>query len=246
MTPEAARRIEADLRAADEDPPPRAAPPRTSPYPALGSIVPPYYDGGTLAPSSVPMRFFTTPTPSNRLDFAPTTPRGPRRMGSPFQFGQAVLEPRCHTLFDSLDVERNEMPAGEYRFFLDRMGKSDAQCDPYWMPGGQLSAPRMFVLHGVRVAFQVRLFDDQVYDPLAGRTDIERIKAESSLTVRVGMADYVSTAVAGLPYDCRARRVVIPPQQIFFAIWRVDRAVPLTYRWRCFVKLSGELGIEVQ
>jgi hypothetical protein len=240
MTPEAARRIEAELRAADEGPlPVSAAPPPARPFPTFDTIADSAYDSVVpTPPASTPMRFSVNPTRGNLVIGPPPAARISRAT-----YG-SVQASAPHLCYDSMDV--GDVPAPTMRrLFTDRTGKTEAQAGGSWISGGQFPAPRVFSLEHVAVELQqVRALG--ACDATIAAGDVARLRAASVLRVQVGYCVYVTSPASLLPFDCHRRRIVIPPQQIFWVDWTFDQSVSLTYMWRCFVRLQGEIGTEMQ
>jgi hypothetical protein len=191
----------------------------------------------------------------------------PQRMGSPFQFGQAVLEPIVQPLYDSESIAA---ATGATRFFITTAGKGEQFIYSGITGGGQLSAPRMFVIYGIRL-----VWSESVTPDTAVLSDLKTLLYASWFRLRVGVKNYIEvpshylpagvgiagfaattvagtsfqTATSGVPaffsrMSIEKRRIAIPPQQSFFGELNVTTAA--VNARRLWVYLDGEFGQEVQ
>jgi len=165
----------------------------------------------------------------------------PKRKTSPFNFGQAVLEPICTPLYDTVTIDR-AAPNATRRCFVDQAGKFEADCSPQWMSGGQLPAPRMMVIEEIGFRLEPAEF---IEEPEHEREDRENILRNTWVRLKVGVKDYWTGKLSMLPYSIRQRRIALPPQQAFFLEFNVAGATPLHYNWRLTGILNGEFGMEV-
>ncbi|HET6495048.1 MAG TPA: hypothetical protein VFH61_06765 [Thermoleophilia bacterium] len=191
----------------------------------------------------------------------------PQRLGSPFQFGQAVLEPIVQPLYDNETIAAGT--AGATRFFITTAAKTELNIFSGITGGGQLSAPRMFVIYGIRLVWS----EDKTVADLA--PDLKALLYGSWFRMRVGVKNYIEvpshylpsgvgtagyasglaaagaqTATSGVPaffsrFSIEKRRIAIPPQQSFFGELNVETTATVsdTPLW---VYLDGEFGQEVQ
>jgi len=190
----------------------------------------------------------------------------PSRMGSPFQFGQAVLEPIVQPLYDSENIAA---AVGVTRFFITTAGKNELFIFSGITGGGQLSAPRMFVIYGCRLVWTENVADAALLP------DLKTLLYSSWFRLRVGVKNYIEvpshylpsgvgiagfaattvaatsfqTATSGVPaffsrFSIEKRRIAIPPQQSFFGELNVVTAAANARR--LWVYLDGEFGQEVQ
>lgn len=199
----------------------------------------------------------------------------PRRMGSPFAFGQAVVEPTVQPLFDRVTV----LAAGpnvEHRFFTDLGAPKVRGLDFYSgiTQGGQLSAPRLAVTYGIRlVASEVVAIDTNILP------DLKLLLYGSHFRWHVGVKDYLEcpsfylpagvgitgfaaadgnaaatnfqTAQSGAPvflsrFSVQKRKVATPPQQGFFALLQGDTIAGMGSNRNVWCFLDGEFALEVQ
>lgn len=165
----------------------------------------------------------------------------PRRMGSPFSFGQAVLEPIVQPIYDRVTV----LAAGpnvQHRFFQNLAGKNERDFFSQITGGGQLSAPKLAVVYGIRLVFSEAVAVDANILP-----DLKLLLYNSWYRLKIGVKNYVEvpsfylpggvgiagfaattnaaaefqTATNGVPaffsrFSIEKRRIAIPPQQAFF------------------------------
>lgn len=191
----------------------------------------------------------------------------PVRDVSPFQFGQAVLEPIVQPVYDSVELVA-ATPNGQFRLFTDPTGKTAREIFPGITTGGSLPAPRMAVVYGIR---------EHVDEDIAAATqvvDLKNILYSSTLTFTVGIKDYAvapsfwfpsglgisgfqgaalatGSATNGVPafhshFSIAKRRIAIPPQQQFSALLNVAGSPALTENTEIWVFLDCEFGFEVQ
>lgn len=166
----------------------------------------------------------------------------------------AQLAERCglvdwvvRPLYDTAEICRSG-PNITYRMFTDTRGKSDRDVSGDIGGGGQLYAPRCFVVTGL----QCRLNPKRA--PYHGGEELEdakiaqdRAALASALHVRlrIGVRDYF-TAPFRLLRDGEARfdrrPLVIPPQQAFYVDATVIGCAPLSYDWELTIGLDGILG----
>lgn len=194
----------------------------------------------------------------------------PRRLGSPFQFGQAVLEPIVQPLYDNETIAAGT--SGATRFFITTAGKTELNIFSGITGGGQLSAPRMFVIYGIRLVWSEDVADANLL------ADLKSLLYGSWFRLRVGVKNYIevpahylpsgvgiagfaaldaqvgaterSTATSGVPaffsrFSIEKRRIAIPPQQSFFGELNVETTATGADR-DLWVYLDGEFGQEVQ
>ena len=76
----------------------------------------------------------------------------PRRVLSPFQFAKPVIEPVVQPLYDRLTFTA-ALANPQQRFFITVAGKTELDIHPDITGGGQLSHPKIFVIYGIRLAF---------------------------------------------------------------------------------------------
>lgn len=190
----------------------------------------------------------------------------PQRIASPFQFGQAVLEPVVQPVYDRI-VLTAATPNGTFNFFIDPTAKTPREIFPGITTGGQLSAPRMMVVYGNRL---------HVDENIAGATqlaDTKNILYNSFYTFTVGIKDYIvapffwlpsglgiagfttvagaGTATNGVPafhshFSIAKRRIAVPPQQAFRGVLTVAGAAVLAVDTEIWNFLDTEFGFEVQ
>lgn len=165
----------------------------------------------------------------------------PRRMGSPFSFGQAVLEPIVQPIYDRVTV-LSAGPNVQHRFFQNLAGKSERDFFSQITGGGQLSAPKLAVIYGIRLVFSEAVAVDLNILP-----DLKLLMYNSWYRLKIGVKNYVEvpsfylpggvgiagfaatttaatdlqTATNGVPaffsrFSIEKRRIAIPPQQAFF------------------------------
>jgi hypothetical protein len=168
-------------------------------------------------------------------------------IGSPFGFGQAILEPIVQPLYDSVRLlAGGDAHPGYLYLFTDTAGKTEKDIHPAVVGGGMLGAPRMFVLHNVRY----ELVPD-VSHPGQGVTaeklehDRQAIVSAMSFRLNIGVKDYLVGPLAMLPTHVSKRRICIPPQQSFKVVLDLKERLHLHTGWRVYMFLDGELGVEV-
>jgi len=194
----------------------------------------------------------------------------PQRIASPFQFGQAVLEPIVQPVYDRI-VLTAATPNGTFNFFIDPTNKTPREIFPGITTGGQLSAPRMMVVYGIR------LHSDENVTVATQLPDLKNIMYNSFYTFTVGIKDYAvapffwfpsglgiagfaattvagtmnATATNGVPafhshFSIAKRRIAVPPQQQFKGVLQVTGAVALAVDTEIWNFLDSEFGFEVQ
>jgi hypothetical protein len=199
----------------------------------------------------------------------------PQRVGSPFQFGQAVLEPIVQPVYDRV-VVTTAAPNGNFRFFTVVAGKTEREIFPGITGGGQFSAPRMAVIYGSRIHV-----DEDIGDATQV-TDLKNILYNSFYRFHVGVKDYlvgptflfpsglgiagfaaldgqaapttVASATNGVPafhshLSIAKRKIAIPPQQAFFGEMVIAGATTPTpggVDIEVWNVLDSEFGFEVQ
>jgi hypothetical protein len=193
----------------------------------------------------------------------------PQRMGSPFQFGQAVLEPIVQPVYDRATYTA-ATPNGTLRFFVDVAAKTERDIFPGITSGGQLSAPRLAVIYGLRLAYS-----EDVADATAA-VDLKNLLYNSFYRFHVGVKDYAVapafwfpaglgvagfaatgnavdhvTATNGVPaffsrFSIEKRKIAIPPQQAFFGELVTAGAAALAEDRDVWNFLDSEFGFEVQ
>lgn len=192
----------------------------------------------------------------------------PQRLASPFQFGQAVLEPIVQPVYDRVTVTAAATNT-DFNLFTDPTGKTNREIFPGITTGGQLSAPRMMVVYGIRI---------HVDEDVAVATqvvDLKNLLYNSTFTFTVGIKDYavaptfwfpsglgisgfqdaagaqVGTATNGVPafhshFSIAKRRIAVPPQQQFRGLLRVAGAAAMNADTEVWCFLDTEFGFEVQ
>jgi hypothetical protein len=175
----------------------------------------------------------------------PAPAPAPRRMQSPFSFGSAVLEPIVQPMYDSIDLFSGLNDAARHRCFQNLAGKTDKEVSPFITSGGQLSAPRLFVAYRFDHRLELQLDSNQSIDQKLVEADKLKIEQAFSMRFHVGVKDYFQGPLSLLPYSIEKRRLCIPPQQAFY--WEFDqvKAITLTYDWKLYAIVHGELGMEV-
>jgi hypothetical protein len=193
-------------------------------------------------------------------------------MGSPFQFGQAVLEPIVQPIYDNVTIAAGT--TGASRFFITTTGKTSRDIFSGITGGGQLSAPRLFVAYGFRLVFSEDLITGGGADANIG-PDLKVLLYQSFFRFHVGVKDYVEvpafylpsgvgtagyasglaaataqSAVSGVPafysrFSIEKRKIAIPPQQSFFGEINVVAGTTADDRDVWCVS-DGEFGFEVQ
>lgn len=212
----------------------------------LGQRQPPWHKED---PDSLPPLPFSDGQPLDKPTPTPDQPEPKKRSSrAPFSFGSAMLEVMRTRLYDCIDLDTT-VPHQLWRLFVDNAGKTDLEISPHLVSGGQLPAPRLFVVDDFRLVYQVRpepagvALDSQIL-----RHDVETLKAALTVRLCVGVRDYYNGPAALLPIDLRARKLVIPAHQMFFAQLDTMSAgftITTTYRWRVYAQLRGELGREI-
>ena len=194
----------------------------------------------------------------------------PQRIASPFQFGQAVLEPVVQPVYDRITLVA-ATPNGTFNFFVDPTAKTPREIFPGITTGGQLSAPRMMVVYGNRLHV-----DENI--PVATQVaDMKNIMYNSFYTFTVGIKDYIvapffwlpsglglagfaastvaattiASATNGVPafhshFSIAKRRIAVPPQQAFRGVLQVAGAAVLAAATEIWNFLDTEFGFEVQ
>lgn len=175
--------------------------------------------------------------------------RKEKRLNSPFSFGPPFLEVMRAKLYDCVDLPR-EVPHQLWRLFVDTTGKTEAEISPHIISGGQLPAPRIFVVEDFRLVYQVRpaLWATSL-DAAVLRRDVETLKAAMTVRLLVGVRNYYEGPAALLPIDLRARRLCIPAGQQFcvsLESFAAGFTISTVYRWRVYAQLRGELGMEIR
>lgn len=194
----------------------------------------------------------------------------PRRVGSPFSFGQAVLEPIIQPIYDRVTV----LAAGpnvQHRFFQNLAGKNERDFFSQITGGGQLSAPKLAVIYGLRLVFSENVAVDA--NILA---DLRLLLYNAWYRLRIGVKNYVEvpahylpggvgtagfaattvagtsfqSAVSGVPaffsrFSIEKRRIAIPPQQAFFGELNGVNIVAMGSNRDVWNYLDGEFGQEV-
>lgn len=193
----------------------------------------------------------------------------PKRMASPFQFGQAVLEPIVQPVYDRV-VLPAATPNGTFNFFTDTAGKTPREIFPGITGGGQLSAPRMMVVYGIRVHV------DENIPAITQVADLKNILYNSFFTFTVGIKDYLvaptwwlpsglgtsgyagtsaadgaQSATNGVPafhshFSIAKRRIAVPPQQAFRAVLTVAGSPAIAADTEVYCLMDTEFGFEVQ
>ena len=196
----------------------------------------------------------------------------PRRMGSPFSFGQAVLEPIVQPIYDRVTV----LAAGpnvQHRFFTNLAGKTERDFFSQITGGGQLSAPKLAVIYGIRLVFSEAVAIDTNILP-----DLKLLLYNSWYRLKIGVKNYVEvpshylpggcgiagfaatdgnvgatnfqTATNGVPaffsrFSIEKRRIAIPPQQAFFGELNGVGIVGMGSNRDVWNYADGEFGQEV-
>ncbi len=194
----------------------------------------------------------------------------PRRVGSPFSFGQAVLEPIIQPIYDRVTV----LAAGpnvQHRFFVNLAGKNERDYFSQITGGGQLSAPKLAVIYGLRLVWSENVAVDANILP-----DLKLLLYNSWYRLRIGVKNYVEvpshylpggvgtagfaattvagstfqSAVSGVPaffsrFSIEKRRIAIPPQQAFFGELNGVNIVGMGSNRDVWNYLDGEFGQEV-
>jgi hypothetical protein len=196
----------------------------------------------------------------------------PKRLQSPFQFGQAVLEPIVQPVYDSVELTA-ATPNGAFSFFTDTAGKTNREIFPGITGGGQLSAPRMMVIYSVR--FHV----DENIAAATQVADLKNILYNGVGVLTVGIKDYAvaplfwyqsglgisgfvggggggtiaadGSATNGVPahnsyWSISDRRIAVPPQQAFRFVVTIAGAAVLAVDTELWVFFDTEFGFEVQ
>ena len=196
----------------------------------------------------------------------------PQRLASPFQFGQAVLEPIVQPVYDAVEVTA-AATNGDFNFFTDPTGKTAREIFPGITTGGQLSAPRMMVVYGIRLHF------DENVAAATQNVDLKNLLYNSTYTFTVGIKDYAvapsfwfpsglgtsgyagpagggtiaadGSSTNGVPafhshFSIAKRRIAVPPQQQFRGLLRVAGAAALNVDTEVWCFLDTEFGFEVQ
>lgn len=194
----------------------------------------------------------------------------PQRIASPFQFGQAVLEPIVQPVYDRI-VLVAAVPNGTFNFFIDPTNKTPREMFPGITTGGQLSAPRMMVIYGIR------LHADENVAVATQTGDMKNIMYNSFYTLTVGIKDYavapffwfpsglgiagfaattvagttIASSTNGVPafhshFSIAKRRIAVPPQQQFKGVLQVAGAAVLAVDTEIWNFLDTEFGFEVQ
>lgn len=196
----------------------------------------------------------------------------PRRVGSPFSFGQAVLEPIVQPIYDRVTVLA-ATPNVQHRFFQNLAGKSERDAFSQITGGGQLSAPKLAVVYGLRLVFSEAVAVDTNILP-----DLKLLLYNSWYRLRIGVKNYVEvpgfylpggvgiagfaaadgngaptnfqTATSGVPaffsrFSIEKRRIAIPPQQAFFGELNGIGIAGMGSNRDVWNFLDGEFGQEV-
>lgn len=195
----------------------------------------------------------------------------PRRMGSPFSFGQAVLEPIVQPIYDRVTVLA-ATPNVQHRFFQNLAGKNERDFFSQITGGGQLSAPKLAVVYGIRLVWSEAVATDTDILP-----DLKLLLYNSWYRLKIGVKNYVEvpsfylpggvgiagfagsnsaaaidyqTATSGVPaffsrFSIEKRRIAIPPQQAFFGELNGVGIAGMGSDRDCWNFLDGEFGQEV-
>ena len=196
----------------------------------------------------------------------------PQRIGSPFMFGQAVLEPIVQPIYDRVTILAGA--TGNNRFFITTAAKTERDIFPQLTTGGQLSAPKLAVVYGHRVIFSENVAIDTNILP-----DLKLLLYNSFYRFHVGIKDYLvvptfmvpggvgiagfagvdgaaalaqfQTATSGVPafhshMSVEKRKVAIPPQQQFFSDVNVSVGIVTASNRDVWVSIDCEFGQEVQ
>lgn len=197
----------------------------------------------------------------------------PERLTSPFQFGQAVLEPIVQPVYDRVTYTA-ATPNGTLRFFTTVAGKTERDIFPGITSGGQLSAPRLAVIYGIRLVYSEDLTAANDANILP---DLKNLLYNSFYRFHVGVKDYAvapafwfpgglgiagfaattnaaaefQTATNGVPaffsrFSIEKRKIAIPPQQAFFGELVTAGAAALGADRDVWNFLDSEFGFEVQ
>jgi hypothetical protein len=196
-------------------------------------------------------------------------------MGSPFQFGQAVLEPIVQPLYDRITVAAGT--TGASRFFITTAGKGSRDIFSGITGGGQLSAPRMFVAYAFRLVFSEDLVTAGGADGDL-LPDLKILLYQSFYRFHVGVKDYVEvpswylpsgvgtagysagggvaaggtqSATSGVPaffsrFSIEKRKIALPPQQAFFGEYNLLTGATTAADRDIWNVVDGEFGFEVQ
>ena len=194
----------------------------------------------------------------------------PRSMGSPFSFGQAVLEPIVQPIYDRVTV-LSATPNVQHRFFQDLAGKTERDFFSQITGGGQLSAPKLAVIYGLRLVWSEAVATDTDILP-----DLKLLMYNAWYRLKIGVKNYVEvpafylpggvgiagfaattnvasefqTATSGVPaffsrFSIEKRRIAIPPQQAFFGELNGVGIAGMGSNRDCWNFLDGEFGQEV-
>lgn len=156
-------------------------------------------------------------------------------------------------LYDTITIERRN-PNLLYRFMQSTAGKSDAEISPHVGGGGQLFAPKIFVIDGLEVmmapAPRERPWDNaqqrqplEELEPAKAEEDRQAIIRGSYVRLHIGLKDYWTGTLDMLPTVLQ-RKIILPPQQAFFVELNVTGCGPLHYDWRVKAILNGIMGID--
>lgn len=196
----------------------------------------------------------------------------PERLTSPFQFGQAVLEPIVQPVYDRATYTA-ATPNGTLRFFTTVAGKTERDIFPGITSGGQLSAPRLAVIYGIRLVYSE---DILAANDASLAIDLKNLLYNAFYRFHVGVKDYAvapafwfpgglgvagyasglapataQTATNGVPaffsrFSIEKRKIAIPPQQAFYGELVTAGAAALAADRDVWNMLDSEFGYEVQ